>query len=60
MRWSRSPGCAIRAHVYVDDDGETVRLTGVMSVVVSGGVVTPGDGIRVILPSGAHERLPVV
>jgi hypothetical protein len=46
--------------VYVDDDGETVRLTGVMSVVVSGGVVRPGDGIRVILPSGAHERLPVV
>lgn len=46
--------------VYLDDDGETVRLTGVMSVVVSGGVVRPGDGIRVILPSGAHERLPVV
>ncbi|WP_214466568.1 MOSC domain-containing protein [Microbacterium flavescens] len=46
--------------VYVDDDGDTVRLTGVMSVVLSGGEVRPGDGIRVIPPLGAHEPLPVV
>jgi len=46
--------------VYVDDDGETVRLAGVMSVVIRGGVVRPGDGIRVTLPDAPHEPLPVV
>lgn len=46
--------------VYVDDDGETVRLAGVMSIVVAGGVVRPGDGIRVILPVGRHEPLQAV
>jgi MOSC domain-containing protein YiiM len=46
--------------VYVDDDGETVRLAGVMSIVVAGGVVRPGDGIRVILPAGRHEPLQAV
>lgn len=46
--------------VYVDDAGDTVRLAGVMSVVVQGGVVRPGDGIRVIPPAGAHEPLRAV
>lgn len=46
--------------VYVDDDGETVRLAGVMSVVLQGGVVRPGDGIRVIAPAGPHEPLQAV
>lgn len=46
--------------VYVDDDGETVRLAGVMSIVLQGGVVRPGDGIRVVPRVGAHEPLQAV
>ncbi len=46
--------------VHVDDRGETVRLAGVMSVVLAGGEVRPGDGIRVILPAGAAEPLRAV
>lgn len=46
--------------IHVDEDGATVRLAGVMSVVVRGGVVRPGDGIRVTLPDEPHEPLPVV
>ncbi|WP_109210855.1 MULTISPECIES: MOSC domain-containing protein [Microbacterium] len=46
--------------VYVDEAGDTVRLAGVMSVVLRGGVVRPGDGIRVILPAGTPEPLQPV
>lgn len=46
--------------VHVDDRGETVRRAGVMSVVVAGGEVRPGDGIRVILPAGAPQPLRAV
>lgn len=46
--------------VFVDDQGETVRLAGVMSIVVAGGAVQPGDGIRVILPAGEHRPLRAV
>lgn len=50
----------MKEFVYVDAAGETVRLTGVMSIVVHGGVVRPGDGIRVTLPEGVPERLQPV
>lgn len=46
--------------VFVDDDGATVRLCGVMSIVLAGGEVRPGDGIRIIPPAGAHEPLQPV
>ena len=46
--------------VFVDDDGATVRLAGVMSIVLTGGEVRPGDSIRVIPPAGAHEPLQAV
>lgn len=46
--------------VRVDDTGRTVRLAGVMSVVLVGGVVRPGDPIDVVLPGGAPEPLRVV
>ncbi|GAA5197186.1 MOSC domain-containing protein [Microbacterium jejuense] len=46
--------------VFVDDTGATVRLAGVMSVVLTGGTVRPGDGIRVIPPAGRHEPLQPV
>ncbi|KRB39042.1 MOSC domain-containing protein [Microbacterium sp. Root180] len=46
--------------VHVDDQGATVRLAGVMSVVLAGGEVRPGDGIRVILPAGGARPLEAV
>jgi len=46
--------------VSIDDSGATVRLAGVMSVVLAGGVVRPGDSIRVIPPAGRFEPLQPV
>ncbi|MGW7462077.1 MOSC domain-containing protein [Streptomyces sp. NPDC054797] len=40
-----------------DEAGEIVRKAGIMSVVKEGGVVRPGDTIRVELPSGPHRPL---
>ncbi|SDH80365.1 MOSC domain-containing protein [Agrococcus jejuensis] len=46
--------------VHTDADGAVVRKTGVMAIVVAGGVVRPDDAIVVELPDGAHEALDVV
>ncbi len=54
-----SPGL-MKELVYVDDTGVTVRLAGVMSIVVAGGVVHPGATVRVMLPDGVHRPLEVV
>lgn len=43
-----------------DGRGDLVRKAGVMTVVVVGGNIRPGDTIRVELPSGAHQPLDVV
>ncbi|WP_328535458.1 MOSC domain-containing protein [Streptomyces sp. NBC_00344] len=40
-----------------DDEGNIVRKAGIMSVVVTGGVVRPGDPIGVELPAGPHRAL---
>ena len=40
-----------------DADGKLVRKAGVMSVVLSGGVVQPSDPIRVVLPAEPHRAL---
>lgn len=40
-----------------DDDGRLLLKTGVMSVVVAGGVVRPGDGIQVAFPPGDPVRM---
>lgn len=42
------------------DDGSLIRLAGVMAVVVLGGVVRPGDEIRVALPPEPHHPLEKV
>ena len=47
----------LKAVVDRNADGETVRKAGVMTVVVAGGVVRPGDGITVRLPPLPHHRL---
>lgn len=39
------------------DGGEIIRKAGVMAVVLEGGVVRPGDAIRVEVPAGAAGRL---
>jgi MOSC domain-containing protein YiiM len=43
-----------------DEEGNLVRKAGVMSVVVSGGEVRPGDAIQVELPSAPHRPLEPV
>ena len=43
-----------------DADGAVVRKAGIMGVVVTGGVVTPGDTIAVTLPAKPYRRLEVV
>ena len=43
-----------------DADGEVVRKSGVMGVVVAGGEVRPGDPIEVELPPEPHVRLEPV
>lgn len=43
-----------------DAEGGLIRKTGVMSVVIAGGEVAPGDAIRVALPAPPHRRLGVV
>ena len=45
--------------VYEKGNG-MVRKAGIMSVVERGGVVRPGDEIKVFLPEGEHQRLVVV
>jgi MOSC domain-containing protein YiiM len=41
-------------------DGELVRRAGIMSIVLAGGVVRPGDEIRVELPAHPHRPLEKV
>jgi MOSC domain-containing protein YiiM len=47
----------LKAVVAHGADGAVVRKAGVMSVVLAGGVVKPGDAITVWLPAGPHHRL---
>lgn len=43
-----------------DDDGNLIRKAGIMSVVLTSGVVRPGDPIGVRLPAGEPRPLEVV
>ncbi len=43
-----------------DEDGNPTSKAGIMSVVLSGGEVKPGDSIAVELPSRPHHRLESV
>ncbi|MGC9537683.1 MOSC domain-containing protein [Streptomyces sp. UG1] len=40
-----------------DEDGNVVRKAGIMGIVKEGGVVRPGDVIKVELPDGPHRPL---
>jgi MOSC domain-containing protein YiiM len=46
--------------LQTDDDGNVVRLAGIMSVVRHGGTVRPGDSVSVELPKLPHRRLDAV
>jgi MOSC domain-containing protein YiiM len=46
--------------VNTDSDGTVIRKTGVMSVVLAGGLVHPDDPITLTLPTGPHTPLGVV
>jgi len=48
------------AKVLKDSDGRFARRSGIMSVVLEGGVVRPGDDIEIVLPDVPHEKLEVV
>ena len=50
----------MRAVLERDSHGNLVRKAGIMSIVVSGGEVRPGDRIDVELPPQPHHRLEVV
>ena len=41
-------------------DGSLIRKAGVMAVVVTGGMVRPGDAIGITPPPGVPRPLPVV
>jgi MOSC domain len=47
----------LKAVVGRDQNGDVVRKAGVMSIVVRGGPVRPGDSITVRLPTGPHRAL---
>jgi len=46
--------------IYRGDDGHVVRKAGIMSIVITGGVVHPGDPIEVVPPEGSLRPLDVV
>lgn len=46
-----------KAVLDTDDDGNLVRKSGVMGVVLAGGSVRVGDGIRVEIPAAPHVTL---
>ena len=50
----------LKACLGRDADGNLIRKTGVMSVILSGGEVRAGDAIRVVLPAEPHQPLEVV
>ena len=53
-------GGLMKALIEKDDDGCIIRKSGVMGIVIAGGTVLPGDGLRVELPEGEHVALEVV
>ena len=46
--------------LYKDEDGNLVRATGVMGIILKGGTVQPGDSIVTELPPEPHQILEYV
>jgi MOSC domain-containing protein YiiM len=53
---SFQPGL-MAALLYKNEKGELVRKAGIMGIVAAGGIVRPGDAIRVEMPSGELRAL---
>jgi MOSC domain-containing protein YiiM len=43
-----------------DQHGNLIRKAGIMTIVIQGGDVQPGDTIHILLPPEPHEPLQVV
>ncbi len=43
-----------------DEEGRIIRKAGIMSIVLTGGAVRPGDPIAIVLPPEPHRPLEVV
>ncbi len=43
-----------------DEDGNLIRKSGIMSIVLQGGIVSPGDQINIELPEKPHLKLEKV
>lgn len=50
----------MQAVLDYDANGQLIRKAGVMAIVIEGGVVRPGDAIRVALPDEPHQPLAPV
>lgn len=50
----------MKAVLGKDDQGNVIRKSGIMAIVLEGGEVRPGDAIRVELPAEPHRPLEVV
>ena len=54
-----TPGL-LKEVIHTDADGNVVRKTGIMSIVLTGGLIHPDDPITVKLPDGPHLPLETV
>ena len=50
----------LKACLDKDEQGNLIRKSGVMSIVIQGGIVSQDDTIKVILPEGEHKPLECV
>ena len=50
----------LKACLDKDEQGNLIRKSGVMSIVIQGGIVSQDDMIKVILPEGEHKPLECV
>jgi len=50
----------MKACVYKDENGNIIRKAGVMSIVLVGGEVLPGDAIQIEYPAQPHQPLEPV
>ena len=50
----------LKAVLDRDEEGNLIRKTGVMGIVLAGGAIRPGDPIKIDLPAEPHQRLEYV
>ena len=50
----------MKAVLGKDEDGNLIRKSGIMGIVVEGGDIRPGDAVRAELPAGPRRPLQVV